>query len=353
MPQRSLGRGLGRALAVASVLGMVALAVIVLLGIWFHKVYDPTPDNTPFEAVREVAVAFALALPFGVGCSLLIHRRLTRATTTRLDQVISTSARLTVEHLEERLPIGDAGDSLDQLSAAINRVLDRIASGVGAQRRFAADASHELRTPITVMCTNLDVALQKARAPEHWERVAREVLAELRRMNLLVDKLLALARVGEASLQRTATDLRTVADAAVERAISQGAARKVSIALAPGPAVIAKLDADAIAIVIDNLIRNAIDHSPSGEQVIVSVGRGPLLSVEDRGPGVPVERREHIFAAFARGVHRRTDRSVGVGMGLGLAISQRIVVGHGGAIRVEDRDGGGARFVVELPDFPD
>ena len=235
------------------------------------------------------------------------------------------------------------------MSAALNDVLERIETGVAAQRQFAADASHELRTPLAVMSTQLEVARRKPREAPHWERVADEVLAELKRTNQLVEKLIQLARSGDAGLHHAPTDLRALAAAAVDRASALATSRGVAVELAPGGKVDGELDAEAIAIVLDNLLRNAIDHSPKGERIVVRVEAGPKLLVEDRGPGVPADQRERIFQPFARGTQRQADRAVGTGVGLGLAISKRIVAGHHGSISVEDRDGGGARFVVTLP----
>jgi signal transduction histidine kinase len=141
--------------------------------------------------------------------------------------------------------------------------------------------------------------------------------------------------------------MRGLAAAAAERATSIGKERGVRVELDAGRNVIAEVDPDAIAIVIDNLIRNAIDHSKAEQVVTLSVNPGPILAVEDRGPGVPIELRTRIFEPFARG--RATDRASGTGLGLGLAICKRIVDGHGGTIGVEDRPGGGARFIVCLP----
>jgi signal transduction histidine kinase len=101
--------------------------------------------------------------------------------------------------------------------------------------------------------------------------------------------------------------------------------------------------------VVDNLIRNAIDHSPKGGRVTLALGPNARITVDDNGPGIPPDQRTRIFEPFARGVHRNTDRAAGTGTGLGLAICKRIVDGHRGTIRVEDRPGGGSRFVVELP----
>jgi signal transduction histidine kinase len=166
-------------------------------------------------------------------------------------------------------------------------------------------------------------------------------------MHGLVDKLLQLSRAGAAGLHKERTDLRILVGSAVERATTVGAARGITVELAPCRAVAADVDPDTMGIVIDNLIRNAIEHSPNGEAVSVSVAAGPQVVVEDRGPGVPPELRTRVFEPFARG--RTTDRSSGSGFGLGLAICRRIVDGHGGTISIEDRGGGGARFVVRLP----
>ncbi len=345
----TLGRGLGRSLALASIIGMFVFAVVVAIAIYIHEIYDPTPEDPPLEIVEEVAVSFAVALPVGVGLSLVVGRSLTHPTTDRLDEVIASAKRMTGERLDERLPVSPAKDALDELSTALNGVLERIESGVAAQRQFAADASHELRTPLSVISTSLEVARRKPREPGHWERVADETLAEVRRMSQLVEKLLVLARTGEAGLHHAPTDLRALAAGAVDRASVLAHERGVALELTPGGPVTAELDADAVAIVIDNLLRNAIDHSPRGEAIRVRVEPDRRLVVEDRGPGVPTEMRERIFQPFARGEHKATDRAVGTGVGLGLAICKRIVAGHHGAITVEDRDGGGARFVVTLP----
>jgi two-component system, OmpR family, sensor kinase len=338
----TLGRGLGRSFALATVIGMVVLAVIQAL-VYYALQHGEDP---PLEIVAECALALVLSLPVGVALSVLLARRLTTPTTARLDDVIQSAKRMTGERLNERLPVSSNRDALDRLSMAINDVLTRIQLGVEAQQQFAADASHELRTPLTVISTNLEVARRKPRDAAHWEHVADATLAEVHRMHLLIEKLLELSRAGAAGLHKERTDLRVLAGAAVERAAMLGKERQVAVKLASGRSVMADVDAGAVGIVIDNLIRNAIDHSPLRGIVTVRVAGGPEIAVEDRGPGVPRELRTRIFEPFARG--GATDRAAGSGLGLGLAICRRIVDGHGGWINVEDRAGGGARFAVKL-----
>src|SRR5262249_25932471 len=219
--------------------------------------------------------------------------------------------------------------------------------GGGAQKQFAAEGSHERRTPLAVISANLEVARRKPRDSAHWEHVADGTLAEVHRMHMLVDKLLQLSRAGAAGLHQERTEMRSLAAAAAERATAIGKERGVRVELDAGRTVVAEVDPDAIAIVIDNLIRNAVDHAKAEQVVPLSGNPGPMIAVEDRGPGVPIELRTRIFEPFARG--RATDRAAGTGLGLGLAICKRIVDGHGGTIGVEDRPGGGARFVVVLP----
>jgi two-component system, OmpR family, sensor kinase len=350
----TLGRGLGRSFAIATLTGMIVFAIVVGIMIYIHEIYDTTPEDPPLEIIQECLVAFAVAAPIGIGLSIVLGLRLTRDTTQRLDEVIASASRMTGEKLDERLPVSAHEDALDQLSRALNLLLQRIESGVAAQREFAADASHELRTPLTVISTNLEVARRRPREAPHWEKVADETLSEVGRMHGMIDKLLLLARSGEAGLRHAPTDLRKLAAAAAERANGIAKEHDVRIDLADGDGVVAELDADAITIVLDNLLRNAIDHSPKGEAVVARVEKrsagGARVVVEDRGPGVPTELRERIFQPFARGTQARTDRAqAGTGVGLGLAICKRIVAGHRGTIDVSDRDGGGARFVVELP----
>ena len=350
-PPNTLGRGLGRSFAVATVIGMVVFAVIQAMVMYLTELGEEcapgVPEDPPSEIVRECAIALAISAPFGVVLSVLLGRRLTTPTTGRLDEVIDSAKRMTGERLDERLPVSGNADPLDRLSTALNDVLARVQRGVAAQQQFAADASHELRTPLAVISANLEVARRKPREAAHWEHVADGTLAEVHRMHVLVDKLLQLSRAGAAGLHQEHIDLRILASTAAERATTIGRSRQISVDLAPGCPAFADVDPDAIGIVIDNLVRNAIDHSPAGQAVTVIVGPGPTIAVEDRGPGVAPELRTRIFEPFARG--RTTDRAAGSGLGLGLAICRRIVDGHGGSIVASDRPGGGARFLVNLP----
>ncbi|CAN5197158.1 hypothetical protein BH11MYX1_BH11MYX1_49200 [soil metagenome] len=352
----TLGRGLGRSIALATILGMVIFGVAMGLMIYFTEVGETCDvagaiEDPPLEILKQTSLAFAFALPFGLSLAVLIARGLTHRTTERLDSVLSSAASMTGERLDDRLPVSTAHDALDKLSDAINGVLARIERGVQAQAQFAADASHELRTPLTVITTNLEVARRKVREPGHWEHVADDALVEVKRMAIIVDKLLELSRAGAAGLEHTTVDLRKLSTAALARASPLAAERGVAIVLAPGAPVILEVDVDALGIVLDNLLRNALDHSPRGATVMITVRRDkeqPKIVVADQGPGVRAELRERIFEPFARAA-TTIDRATGPGLGLGLAICRRIVTGHRGTIVCSEAAGGGAAFTIQLP----
>jgi two-component system, OmpR family, sensor kinase len=333
---------------------MVTFGAIVAIVIYIAELNEECSpgvfvDDPPSVIILEVGVALGFAVPVGFGVSLAIGRVLTRRTTTRIDQFIANAAGIT-GRLEERLAIADTGDPLDQLALALNGAFDRVEIGITEQRQFAANASHELRTPLTVIATNLEVAQRKPRDVAYWQHVGSSALTEVRRMSGMVDKLLILSRAGAAGLRHQREDLRNLAVSAIERADHIAAEHEIDLVMNPGETVHADVDADAVAIVLDNLLRNAIGHSPAHQAVTVSVVAtpAPRICVADRGPGVPADIRERIFAPFMRGPHSATDRAAGPGFGLGLAICKRVVEGHGGTITVEDRPGGGASFVVTL-----
>jgi two-component system OmpR family sensor kinase len=352
----ALGRGLGRSLALATILGMLIFGVAMGLMIYFTEVGETCDvageiEDPPLEIIKQTSLAFAFAVPLGLTLAVVIARSLTHRTTERLDVVISSASSMTGERLDDRLPVSTSHDALDKLSDAINGVLARIERGVQAQAQFAADASHELRTPLTVITTNLEVARRKARDPSHWEHVADDALGEVKRMAVIVEKLLELSRAGAAGLTHTPIDLRKLATAALGRVSPLAVERGVTVVLAPGAPLTVEVDVDALGIVLDNLLRNALDHSPTDSTVTITVqGRTeqPRIVVADQGPGVVPELRERIFEPFAR-ASTAIDRAPGPGLGLGLAICRRIVTGHRGTILCSDAPGGGAAFTIELP----
>jgi signal transduction histidine kinase len=228
-----------------------------------------------------------------------------------------------------------------------------------AQRRFVADASHELKTPPAIIRATAEVLEREGLVTEEGRPLVADIVTETDRLTRLVGDLLQLAASDAAGLVivRRPTDLGAVAGDAVRRAQALAATRGVQVRLeqerlepATGTSLIVSGDPDRLTQLIVILIDNAFDHSPAGASVTVAVravGRRVELSVADQGPGIPSDDRQRVFEPFTRLPGVRRDRAGGTG--LGLAIAKRIAVAHDGSIAVDDAAGGGARFVVSLP----
>ncbi len=232
------------------------------------------------------------------------------------------------------------------------RALVPIRQGFEAQRRFVADASHELRTPAALIRANAEVLERERLVSDGGRDLLDDLIAEADRLGALVGDLLQLAGWDATSLTISPEplDVATVARDTVRGANALATEREVRLVVdAPEPAP-ASADRNRLVQLLLVLIDNAIDHSPAGGQVSVAVrrrGHEILLEVDDQGPGIPESDRERIFEPFTR--LTGTTRHGSGGTGLGLAIARRIAEAHGGSISAATRPAGGARFTVSLP----
>jgi two-component system OmpR family sensor kinase len=219
-------------------------------------------------------------------------------------------------------------------------------------RRFVADASHELRTPLTLIKGLSEFYLQQGETASRAEmtRLMTGVQREASRMGQLVDDLLLLARFDEdRPLDRQPVDLASVAAEAVHSARALQPDRPLTLLAAAGP-VIVRADASRLRQVIDNLVGNAVQHTPPGTPVTVTVSTAPgrgQLTVADTGPGLSAEQASRVFDRFYRTDPARSRASGGTG--LGLSIAAALVAAHGGVITVDTCPGHGATFAVQLP----
>ena len=224
------------------------------------------------------------------------------------------------------------------LVQAVNRALDRLDAGFRAQREFTADAAHELRTPLAILRTQIDVIED----PE----IAEPLRHDVESMSRLVNQLLEISELDSFFISEGETaDLVAIAAEVAAflapLALSQGKTFAVTGARRP---VRVRGNGDAIARAVRNLAENALAHTATGTTVELAVLAQGTIRILDRGPGVPKSEREHIFDRFWRRDRRRSGHA-----GLGLAIVARIVEMHGASIVVEDRPGGGAVFTIRFP----
>jgi len=231
----------------------------------------------------------------------------------------------------------------------LNSTFARLETAFAQQRQFTADAAHELRTPVSVVLTQTQTALQRERnAPEYRETV-EACQRSAQRMRRLIESLLELARLdaGQEQMKRLKFDLSQTARDCVELVRPLATARGVTIH-GDLPPVEGHGDAERLAQVITNLLTNAIQYNRANGEVRIglkSQGGMVLLAVSDTGPGIPGEDLPHIFKRFYRADPSRSSGQTG----LGLAISKAIVEAHGGTIEVSSRPGAGTTFTIRLP----
>jgi two-component system OmpR family sensor kinase len=255
-----------------------------------------------------------------------------------------------VETTNERTEVGRLGASLNSMLGQIERAFAEREASEERLRRFLADASHELRTPLTSIRGYAEAfRLGPARDPDELEKAMSRIEDEAARMGVQVDELLTLARLDEVRQRaRRPVDLATVAAEACADARAASPGRIIE--LAAGSRAEVTGDEGQLHQVVANLLRNAVQHTPGGSPIDVSVsagGRDVTLAVRDHGEGLPPGAAEHAFERFWR--HERVRRSDDGGAGLGLAIVAAIAEAHGGRAVARDAPGGGAVFEVVLP----
>jgi signal transduction histidine kinase len=283
----------------------------------------------------------------------MVGHRLAHRALSPLTRMAAAARQISAADLHRQLPSPETGDELEELGAAFNDLLRRMQEAVERQQRFAGDASHQLRTPLAGVLSSIEVARRRERSAADYAQVLDEVHAQAIRMRQIVESLLFLARNDSDRMQLECESIELdgwlAGELARWRDTPRGGDLRTELHLAPPgwicvqPALLAQL--------LDNLLDNAAKYSPASTPIVVgSWRRGGSVgfSVEDQGSGIVAADLPHIFEPFYRSASvRREGRS---GVGLGLAMAQRIVASLGGTITVESTAGRSARFVVGFPE---
>ena len=314
-------------------------------------------------AWSQVAIGTAVLVILGVVGYWVVHRSL-----RPLVEVERTAAAIAAGELDRRVPERDPRTEVGRLSLALNGMLAQIqramASSVASadharmseerMRRFITDASHELRTPLTTIRGFAE--LYRQGAAKDVEMLMSRIESESRRMGLLVDDLLLLARLdAQRPLERRRVDLLALATDAVHDAQSIAPQRTITMEVFDGPGTPEVLGDEArLRQVLGNLVANALQHTPETARITVRVGTADddaVLEVADEGPGMTQEDAQRVFERFYRTDSSRTRASGG--SGLGLSIVDSLVYAHGGRVTVTTAPGQGCCFRVVLPRIAD
>jgi signal transduction histidine kinase len=301
------------------------------------------PVNDVEQSQRVLRMTLLLAYCPLVVILALIAWRVIGSTLRPVETLRSGAARISGSDQDERLAVPESADEIRALALTLNDMLDRLAAARGRQRAFVADAAHELRSPLTSMRTQLEVAQHLGEGGE----LATDLLADVTRLSTLVEDLLLLARAGSETNHppvRESVDVRALLVATANRY----AGARVPVSVVDGPAVYANANSEELRRVLANLVDNAVRHARSNVLLAVRTeDGGAALTVTDDGPGIPAAERERVFERFAR-LDDARDRDAG-GTGLGLAIVRELLRRSDGLISLQDNPSGlGLAAVMHL-----
>lgn len=306
------------------------------------------------EQVRNLVAAFQETF-YGmvavmVAASALIGFGISYITLRPLRQIQATAAHIGSDNLSERIPVSDVNDEISRLAQLLNRMFDRLEAAFHQTRRFTAEASHELKTPLSLIRLHAEKLLMDGGLKPAQEEALQLQLEEITRLNQIIEELLFLSRAEAEAipLQTASHDARAFIEsfAADARVLAESRGMNFVVAIRnDGPVV---FDARWIRQVLLNVLTNALNFSPPGGTIRLETERTTdtwTVAIEDEGPGVPADQRERIFERFVR-----LAPGANGGSGLGLAISRSIIRLHRGRIRAEPGVGGrGLKVVFEIP----
>jgi signal transduction histidine kinase len=289
------------------------------------------------EALRSVRNAFLIGGPVALLLASLAGYVLAGAALRPIEAMRRRAADISTSSLDERLPVADTHDEVSRLGETLNAMLGRIEGGLERERRFVADASHQLRTPLSALTTELELALRRARSGDELREALASAAESTALLSRLADDLLLLARANEGRIALKAEEI-DVGD------LAQRVADRHGVRADAEPLVV-RGDALRLEQALSNMVDNAVRHGGGDVTVTACQRNGHVeLHVLDEGPGFPPELVPRAFERFSRGDSARPD-----GSGLGLAIVETIAKAHDGDAHVANRPGGGADVWLALP----
>ncbi len=289
-----------------------------------------------------------------------IGRRLCLRALAPVSRMAKAATAMTAADLGRPLPAPGTNDELDELGHAFNDLLerldqafDRMSEACEQQRRFAGDASHQLRTPLTALLGQVQVALRHDRSPGEYRRVLELVHTEGIRLRQIVEALLFMAQPDGSRPVPQSVDLAEWLPNHLRRWADHPRAADLRFDTSAVSPLCVRIHGPLLSQLVDNLLENACKYSAPGTPVVARLGRDggfALLGVEDRGRGLAPEDASHVFEPFFRSDQARQDGQPGVG--LGLAVASRIAATLGGAIDLKSEPGVGSTFTLRLPESP-
>ena len=308
--------------------------------------------NPSETMLNHLFLQLALGLPLAVGIIAVGGFMLVQRALRPVEQITRAAEQITQLNLNDRLPVAKSGDELEQLSLSLNRMIARLDDAFQNSKRFVADASHDLRTPLTILRGELESLVEDPRLDEELRGRLAGLLEAAIHLSKIVEQLFTLSQLDNGDQRRdwTEFDLAELAHTTADQMSLLAEDKKISLSCNTGAPTDIRGDRSRIKQVIVNLLGNAIKYTPRNGRVQVkvqAVNRHAVLEVEDTGIGIPPEALPHVFERFYRvDKARSTDNE---SAGLGLSIVKAICALHGAEVEAASTPGAGSRFVVKMP----
>ena len=305
------------------------------------------------RSLQEMIVTLLVSLPLAVAAAGAGGYSLARRALAPVGRIAERARAITADRLSERLVTDNPKDELGRLTAFINEMLERLDRSFTQMRRFTADVSHQVRTPLAALRSEAEVALRTDRSAEEYRVVLSSMLEEVDRLGYLVDQLLSLSRAesGQARLSAEVVDLQQLATQVVGHLGVLAEEKRQVLEVSPGPAPHCVADRGVLRQALINLVDNAIKYTPDGGVITLRLSehdQQAIVEVADTGVGVAAEAADRIFDRFYRGPEAAAEAGPH-GLGLGLAIAKWAAEVNGGRLVLERNPGGGSTFRLELP----
>ena len=309
------------------------------------------------ESLEGVRTTFLLAIPLALLLAGTGGYLLARRTLGPVVMMSSQAGRISAWNLHERLPVPNPDDELGQLASILNDLLDRLGTALDLQRRFMADAAHELRTPVAILRGEIDIALSRDERPSAEYREALGIVrAEGLRLSGIIEDLFLLARAdaGQRALRPTELYLNELAAECIRSVRSLAAAKAIELRCNAGEDAPFLGDEELLRRLFLNLLDNAVKYSPAGAVVDIAIRRTSddyEISVRDTGAPIAKASRNRIFDRFFRLLNTSDGEasSHSEGAGLGLSIARWIAEAHGGSLSLAPATDSGNEFLIRLP----
>jgi signal transduction histidine kinase len=311
------------------------------------RAFEQRVNTHTLETLRNVSFGALGAL---FAASLAVGWVIAGRALRPVERITGVARDIQAANLSRRIDLSGPDDELKRLAGTFDEMLDRLDVAFASQRRFVADASHELRNPLAIIQTNAELTLADPEATPEISRRAGRIRRASERMSRLVEDLLALARLEARPVRRERIDLGRLLSELGDEFLAPARSRGVELVWEAPEGIRFVGDRAELKRALANLIDNAVRLAPSGSPVRLAAGRDDgwaWLAVADHGPGIAATEQERIFDRFYR-LDKARSRAGG-GSGLGLAITREIVEAHQGEIRLFSSPGQGSTFVVWLP----